>query len=586
MLFRLLKYLRTQKRVVAILLVLLAAGSFVRVVPPLLTKIAIDEGIANEQIDVLGWAVLGFLIAVLLTNGLMAGRLYAARLSAQRVIHDIRNDVYLHLGSKSMSFFDSNQTGDLMSRLINDINTIQMFFMMAGNVVLSAIAMFAFNFVFMFALDWQMASILLVAIPLVFMLQRLAAGIVPLFRASNVQMGRINVEIREAVAGAKVVQAFRREEYQEQRFDRENWKLRDLRMRMVRKMATYTQGIELVAGLLTVMVLGVGGAKVIAGDMTFGALVAFQSYLLLILAPTRFLGFAIQIGQQAVTAGERVFQIVDTPLEVAEAPDAVAPERIAGRLQFEAVSFQYGASPPILRDITFDVPAGSSLAVVGRSGSGKSTIVNLVPRFYDPTSGRISVDGIDLRKLALRSLRSNIGMVMQETFLFNLSVRDNIRFGRPEATDADVEAAARAASAHEFIEDMPAGYDTIIGDRGVKLSGGQRQRIAIARALLVQPRILILDEATSSVDTRTDRTIREALDVLMQGRTTVIIAHRLSTVQRADQILVLADGAVAARGTHDQLLAQSDEYRAIYDLQFRLQEEGMRAAVAGREGAT
>ncbi len=566
-LWRLLGYLRHQKRLVLLVLVLLVIGSFMRTVPPTLTKFAIDDGILGNDLEILVAMVAAFAAAVVLTNLLMAGRLFGARWSSQQAIHDIRNDLYMHLGSKSMSFFDRHLTGDLMSRVTNDVNLIQMFFNMAGTVVLSAVALLAFNLAFMFVLDWTMTLALLGLFPPLAMLQRWARTIVPLFRASNQQLGVMNSKIRETVAGVKVIQAFGREEYHDELFDRENWKLRTIRFRLLARIAAYFQGVELLAGLATVLILGLGSWRVMQGEFTLGGLVAFQSYLLLILTPMRFLGFSVQMGQQAMTSGERVFQIIDTPLEVTEPPDAIDLPPGDGAIEFDRVSFQYGGERPIVREVSLDVPAGTTLALVGASGSGKSSLVNLLPRFYDPTGGRIRVDGVDLRDLTLRSLRSEIGMVMQETFLFNMSIGDNIRFGRPGASLAEVEEAARTAEAHEFIRDLPEGYGTIVGDRGVRLSGGQRQRVAIARALLVQPRILILDEATSSVDTQTERRIRDALAALMSNRTSIVIAHRLSTVERAHQIAVIDGGAVTAHGTHIELLATSESYRRVHDLQ-------------------
>ncbi len=561
------------------LLLTLAVGSLLRTLPPVLSKIAIDDGVRDENLEVLFATVGLFVGAVVFANLFMAARLYAARYSSQKVIHDVRNDLYQHLSAKSMSFFDRHQTGDLMSRVTNDVNMIQFFFNMAGTVILSSIALVGFNLVFMFALDWVMALALLALTPFFVMLQSVARRVVPLFRRSNQQMGVVNVEIREAIAGIKIVQAFGREAHQEARFDRENWKLRDLRTRVLRTFGLYMQGVEFLAGGATALILGLGSWRVVtsAGDFSLGDLVAFQGLLLLMLAPTRFLGFAVQMTQQAITSGERVFQIIDTPLDVQERPGAQPLADVRGGVEFDHVTFNYGGGEPILRDISFHIPAGGSLAIVGRSGSGKSTVANLLPRFYDPSAGVIRIDGHDLRDIRLHDLRSRTGIVMQETFLFNMTVAENLRFGHQGATDAEVEAAARLAAAHEFIAELPQGYDTLIGDRGVRLSGGQRQRIAIARALLVRPALLVLDEATSSVDTRTDRAIQQALEQLMRERTTIVIAHRLSTIQRVDQIIVLDQGRITARGTHAELLASSDEYRAIYDLQFRLQEEGMRA---------
>ncbi len=572
-LWRLILYLRSQKWLLAGLLTTLLLGSLLRTLPPTLSKIAIDDGVLANDLSVLFIAVGLFVAAVLLSNVAMAGRLYAARYSAQKVIHDIRNDLYRHLSAKSMSFFDSHQTGDLMSRVTNDVNMIQFFFTMAGTVILSSIVLTAMNLAFMLLLDWVLALAIVALVPLFVAMQSVAKRVVPLFRQSNQQMGVVNVEIREAISGIKVIQAFGRENHQEERFDRENWKLRDLRTRVLRTFALYTQGVELIAGAATAVILGLGAWRVINGDLTLGGLVAFQGYLLLMLAPTRFLGFAVQISQQAVTSGERVFQIIDTPLDVHEKPDARPLATLRGEVEFDNVTFQYGERNPILRNVSVHVPAGGSLAIVGRSGSGKSTLANLLPRFYDPTQGALRVDGYNLRDVRLQDLRSRIGMVMQETFLFNMTVADNLRFGRKDASDDELEAAARMAAAHDFIVELPQGYDTLIGDRGVRLSGGQRQRIAIARALLVRPAILVLDEATSSVDTRTDRAIQRALEQLMQERTTIVIAHRLSTIRRVDQIIVLEGGRVVARGTHAELLETSDAYRVIYELQFRLQEE-------------
>jgi ABC-type multidrug transport system fused ATPase/permease subunit len=342
-------------------------------------------------------------------------------------------------------------------------------------------------------------------------------------------------------------------------------------------MAVVMPGQEFAAAVSTTLILCVGAARVMDGSLTLGGLVAFQSYALLMWAPVRWIGFINQMGAQAIAAGERVFQILDTPLSVTERPGAVALPRLAGRVRFEGVSFAYGAEQPLLTDIDFAAEPGQTVALVGPSGSGKSTLINLIPRFYDATAGRVLVDGHDVRDVTLDSLRSQIGTVMQETFLFNMTIAENIRYGRPEATDSEVEAAARAAHAHDFIMRLPEGYATYVGERGVRLSGGQRQRIAIARALLVDPRILILDEATSSVDTRTDAMIQGSLDRLMEGRTTLVIAHRLATVQRAHQILVMEAGRIVARGTHRELLRTSPTYAQLYELQFALQQAGAAA---------
>ncbi len=387
--------------------------------------------------------------------------------------------------------------------------------------------------------------------------------------------------IQENVAGIKLIQAYGREPFEAKRFDDVNRDIRTTRMATSLNMAVVNPGQEFVTMVASVLILTIGAYRVIHGELTIGSLVAFQSYTLLMLQPIRWLAQVNQMAQQALAAGERIFEILDTPREVAEKADALVLGEVAGAIRFENVSFAYGHERPLLREVSFAVEPGQTVALVGPSGSGKSTLTNLIPRFYDVTGGRVLIDGHDVRDLQLESLRSRIGMVLQEPFLFNMTIRENICYGRGEASEAEMVAAAKAACAHEFIMEFPQGYETEIGERGTRLSGGQRQRLSIARAILVNPRILILDEATSSVDTRTDYLIQQALDALMANRTTLVIAHRLSTVQRADQILLMGEGRIVARGTHRELLAHNPLYQQLYEIQFQLQREGTVAEAVG-----
>jgi ABC-type multidrug transport system fused ATPase/permease subunit len=463
-----------------------------------------------------------------------------------------------------------------MSRVTNDVSQVQFFLTQGISRLVNTVATVAIYLGVLLLLDAQLTAVTLIVAPGIWMLQDRLKEVMPLMRRVQRRMADLNVVIQEYVAGVKMIQAFGREPFEAQRFDDVNLDIRTSRMKQQQVMAVVMPGQEFLSNVSLVLVLAVGAWRVMNGSMSLGTLVAFQTYVLTMWMPVRWIGMINQMAQQAMAAGERVFEILDTPLEVAEKPNARALPALEGDIRFERVSFAYGKERPLLSGIEFQAAPGQTVAIVGPSGSGKTTIVNLVPRFYDVTGGRVLVDGVDVRDATLASLRSQIGMVLQETFLFNMTIRDNIRYGRSDATDAEVEAAARAAHAHDFIAGLPEGYDTLCGERGVRLSGGQRQRVAIARALLVDPRILILDEATSSVDTRTDFLIQQALDRLMRGRTTIVIAHRMGTIQRADQILVVNSGRIVDRGTHHELLRRSGVYQHLYEIQFQAQAHAER----------
>jgi ABC-type multidrug transport system fused ATPase/permease subunit len=552
--------------------------------PAWFSKLIIDQAVPQSNVHLLLLYLLGLVGTVLLTNGSLAIETYIEQYVGQKVIYDLRNVLYDHLQSQSMSFYDSNQTGQLMSRVTNDVSQIQFFVTQGIARLINTFFTVILNLGILFFIDPLLTMVTLLVAPPIYYFQVKQGQVMPVFRKTQQRMADLNQVIQENVAGIKLIQAYGREPYEAKRFDDVNHDIRRMRMFASMNLAIVNPGQEFVTMVNTVLILTVGAYRVIHHDLSIGSLVAFQSYTLLMWQPVRWIAMVNQMAQQALASGERVFQILDTPFDVAEKPDAVALPRLEGAISFENVSFSYGNNRMLLRDINFEVKPGQTIALVGPSGSGKTTLTNLIPRFYDATTGRVLIDGHDVRDVTIESLRSQIGMVLQEPFLFNMSIRENISYGRANATDDDVIAAAKAACAHDFIMEFPDGYATEIGERGTRLSGGQRQRLSIARAILVNPRILILDEATSSVDTRTDYLIQQALDTLMQNRTTLVIAHRLSTVQRADVILLMADGKIVGRGSHQELLATNATYQQLYEIQFQLQREGSASALVEAAG--
>jgi subfamily B ATP-binding cassette protein MsbA len=547
--------------------------TFFRLGPAWFTAQIIDKAVPQQDFHLALLYIAGMIGVSALVNGLTAIELYLEQWVGQRVVFDLRAKLYDHLQSQSMSFYDANQTGQLMSRVTNDVNQVQFFLTQGLARLFNTFVTIGIFLAMMIYLDPLLTLVSLSVTPMILYFQRRMSVVMPLWRKAQQRTADLNIVIQEDVTAIKLVKAFNREPYEADRFNKVNWDLRQSRMKANMAMAVASPGQDFATYMAAVIIIVFGAWRVIEGAITVGTLTAFYSYVLTMFAPVRWIAFINQMAQQAMAAGERVFEILDTTLDVTEKPDAVVLPRLEGRLELDGVGFAYGKGSPLLKEISATVEPGQTLALVGPSGSGKTTLINLIPRFYDVTAGAVRVDGHDVRDVGLESLRAQIGMVMQETFLFNMTIRENISYGRSDATREEIEAAARAANAHDFIVEFPEGYDTMIGERGVRLSGGQRQRLAIARAILVDPRILILDEATSSVDNRTDFLIRRALDELMVGRTTIVIAHRLSTVQRAHQILVMERGAVTARGTHDELLRTSPLYRHLYEIQFELQRD-------------
>lgn len=537
------------------------------IVPQLIRRI-IDQGIDAANAGVLVWTTGGLIILALLRGVLVFLQGRWSETASQGVAYDVRGHIQRKLTELSFSFHSHSETGELLSRTVQDVERIRM---ITGRATIRS--------VHSLLLLATTAAILLWMNPLLAMFATLAMPLLawraihfgrrarPLSLMIQRQLATLTTRIEQNLRGARVVKAFAQEPSETTRFDADNEGWFGASIQSVRLSAVNVPLMHLIANLATVLIVWYGGILVTRSELTLGELVAFTTYLAQLVQPIRLLGHTVPLLAMGIAAAERIFEILDAVPDVRDAPDARPLPPIKGHVVLDHVSFAYGRHV-VVKDITLEAQPGQVIALLGQTGSGKSTIISLIPRFYDPTAGAVLIDGHDIRQFTLNSLRSQIGMVLQETVLFAANVRENIAFGCPGATDEQIRAAARAAQAHDFIMQMQHNYETHVGERGVTLSGGQKQRLAIARALLTNPRILILDDATSSVDTGTEHLIQKALERVMEGRTTFVIAHRLSTLLRADQIVVLEKGGIAARGTHQMLLASSGLYADIFHRQF------------------
>ena len=572
---RLLAYIKpyTRRLALAVVCIIMAAGANLYL--PWIIKDMIDDVLMSKDMVMLNLIAVGILVVMFTRGVFYYGQSYLVSYVGQRVIIDVRSVLFRKFQRMPLSYYDKQQTGTVMSYITNDVAVMQsaivdnlIELVTEGSILIGSLAM-------MIYLDWKLSLLTLMTIPLVGFAMKIFGR--KLKRSSTViqeRVAEITSLLQESISAIRVVKSFVRESYETKRFEEQNWRNFQAAMKNVKLSSLLTPTVEFLAAIAVTFIVWFGGYEVVNEVITAGELVAFLTYAVNLANPVKRLSRVYAAIQKAMAAADRVFAVMDLNEKITDVPGAKPLPPIKGKVEFKDITFSYKEGQPALQHISLKAEPGQMIALVGPSGSGKSTIANLIPRFYDVDSGVITIDDHDIRQVTADSLREQIGLVPQETMLFSTSVMENIRYGRLEATDEEVIEAAKAANAEEFIKELPEGYDTKLGERGLNLSGGQRQRLAIARAILKNPRVLILDEATSALDTESEKIVQDALDNLMVGRTSFVIAHRLSTIFNADQIFVVENGHLREHGTHEELLAAGGLYSNLYNIQFRQNQEG------------
>jgi len=578
---RLIGYMKPYRKALALsmLMVLISAAS--QGVSPLLIGLAVDDVIAGGNRGGLAAIMVGLIAAYLANTVAVRTQIFQMSRVGQELLADLREQVFTKLETLSIQYLESKQAGDLMSRLVNDIEALNSFFSNALTQMIGATFALLGIMIAMMALNWQLGLAVLVVVPVLLAVTRLFSNMArAAFRRTRATIGDVSAELEEELGGVKVAQAFNRTQVNVARFVERNAANRDANVNATAVTSAFAPAMDVLSTLDLALVAAMGGALAIRGVISVGTVVAFLQYVQNFFRPIQTVAQLWTMAQSAFAAAERVFDLLDMPITIQDAADAKVLQDVQGHVQFENVSFAYVPGEPVLEQVSFEAQPGQTIAIVGPTGAGKTTLVNLIGRFYDVSEGRVLIDGMDVRSLAQRSLRSKMGIVTQESFLFSGTIIENIRYGRLDASEEEVTEAAKAANADDFITRLADGYNSEVGERGKMLSQGQKQLISIARAILASPRILILDEATASIDTRTEVLIQKALARLLRGRTSFVIAHRLSTVRNADLVLVIADGKIVERGTHNQLLAQEGVYAELYNRQFYQPEDNTRPALA------